>query len=182
MTTRDSIAIYLERHGWTRRIAGEKDFTAAIEAIKLADDSGLGLLIAGPCGVGKTLLVKLVAKAYGPHRFLELSDPNDVEKLSNEWQELWSEDLNAENVVLDDIGAESPVNDYGVRLEPVAVFLAQRHNRFAGFPFPRLFATTNLNSGELDNRYGGRMYSRLKDLCVPLRLTGPDKRRWKIAK
>ena len=183
MSSEIKIREYLEANGWTREVAGEVDFTAAVAAIKAADEGRLGLLVSGCCGVGKTALVRIVAAAFGHHRFIDLSDRADVEKLSDEWQELWSENLHEENVVLDDAGAELPANEFGVRLEPVAVFVAARHSRCRGrSPFPRLFVTTNLTAGEMDARYGGRMYSRLKDLCVPLKLVGNDKRTWVVGR
>ena len=183
MSSEIKIREYLEKSGWTRAIAGEADFAAAVAAIKAADERRLGLLVSGGCGVGKTALVRAVARAFGHHRFVNLADREDVEKLSDEWQELWSENLHEENVVLDDVGAELPENEFGVRIEPVAVFVAARHSRcLRKSPFPRLFMTTNLSAGELDNRYGGRMYSRLKDLCVPLKLVGNDKRTWVVGR
>ena len=174
------IETYLESNGWTRDAAGAADFSAAVAAIKAADEGRLGLLVSGGCGVGKTALVKIVAPAFGHHRFIDLSDREEAEKMSDEWQELWGENLHEENVVLDDVGAELPANEFGIRLEPVAVFIAARHSRCLGrSPFPRLFVTTNLTAAEMDARYGGRTYSRLKDLCVPLKLTGNDKREWR---
>lgn len=180
MSDTTKIEAYLEANGWTREIAGEVDFASTVMAIKAADEGRLGLLVSGCCGVGKTALVKIVAPAFGHHRFIDLADREEIEKLSDEWQELWSENLHDENVVLDDVGSELPANEFGVRLEPVAVFIAARHSRCIGRSnFPRLFVTTNLTAGEMDARYGARTYSRLKDLCVPLKLVGKDKREWK---
>ena len=79
----DRIASYLESHGWTRKVAGDADFGAALLAIEQMAATGKGLIV-----------------------------------------------------------------------------------------------TTNLTTAELDARYGGRVLSRLKDLCVPLRLNGCDKRKW----
>ena len=42
----------------------------------------------------------------------------------------------------------------------------------------RLFVTTNLTGEELAERYTVRLTSRLKDLTIPLHLTGGDKRQW----
>ena len=68
------------------------------------------------------------------------------------------------------------MSDYGVRLERAGDFIVawnELHRQGT-----RLIITTNLTTAELDGRYGGRVLSRLKDLCVPLRLNGGDKRRW----
>ena len=173
------IRAYLERNGWTRETAGAADFDAAVGAVCAAVSAGLGIIASGPFGVGKTHLVRILAAGFGHHRLIDLSEPSGTEMLTDRWQDLWGEDLNAENVVLDDLGAELPANEFGVRIERAADFLAARHRRFmSAETFPRLFVTTNLTSAELDARYGGRVLSRLKDLCVPLRLGGRDKREW----
>lgn len=193
------IEAYLEANGWRREVAGNADFDAALKAIKLADEEHKGLLISGVFGVGKTRLAEILARAFAPHwrygfRKIELGDPNDVEKLSDEWQDAWCEDLHREVVLLDDVGAETATNDYGIITEPVAVFLTARHNRLMRYlsdgdltelgdgkrrPFPMVFATTNLNAAEFDARYSGRISSRNKDLFIPLRLNGKDKRKWR---
>lgn len=188
------IESYLEAKGWTRKIAGNADFDAALRAIKLADEERKGLLISGVFGVGKTRLAELIARAFAEfygfnYRKIELGNPQDVEKLDPDWGELWSEDLHEEVVLLDDIGAETATNDYGIITEPVARFLTVRHNRLvtaaarAGIldgrsPFPMVFGTTNLNAVKFDDRYSGRVSSRNKDLFIPLPLTGKDKRLW----
>lgn len=195
------IEAYLEANGWRREVAGDADFDAALKAIKLADEEHKGLLISGVFGVGKTHLAEILARAFAEfygfnYRKIELGNPQDVEKLDPDWGELWSEDLHAEVVLLDDIGAETATNDYGIITEPVAVFLTAQHNRLMRYlsdgdltelgdgkrrPFPMVFATTNLNAAEFDARYSGRISSRNKDLFIPLRLNGKDKRKWKIA-
>lgn len=183
---------YLENHGWTRKVAGDEDFGAALKAIKLADEERKGLLVSGTFGVGKTKLIDIVARAFACHwryayRKISLGIPGEVDKLSEEWQEVWSEDLHNEIVFLDDVGAEDKSNEYGIITEPVAEFLTARHNRLMRYltdnkPFPMIFITTNLNAAEFDTRYSGRITSRNKDLFIPLRLNGKDKRNWKIAK
>ena len=94
---------HLESHGWTRKVAGDADFDAALLAIEQMAATGKGLIVSGDFIVT--------------------------------WHEL--------------------------------------HRTGT-----RLVVTTNLTTAELDARYGGRVLSRLKDLCVPLRLNGGDKRKW----
>ena len=74
------------------------------------------------------------------------------------------------------IGAERTVNEYGVRIEAAGDFIVNYH----AYGAKRLFITTNLSAPEIDARYGGRVLSRLKDLCVPVRFTGKDKRTWTL--
>ena len=183
----------LEAHGFTREIAGEDDFNAALGAIrkmqppKPSEPSGNahpflcprlpGLIVAGKYGVGKTCLVEAITQALSlPTTEVNLANPDDLEMLDSRWMVHCSRNLYERNVILDDLGAESAVSEYGVRKEPVADFIIRYHL----IGRKRLFITTNLNTEEIDARYGGRLLSRLKDLCVPLRLSGNDKRQWKL--
>lgn len=172
---------YLESHGWTRQVAGDADFDAAVLAVGKMAETGKGLVVSGEYGVGKTALAAVAVRAFGGSVFrVRLAVPDENARLTRHWQEYWAEDPYAQNVWLDDLGAEPAVNEYGVRTERAADFIVAWHelNR----PGTRLVVTTNLATAELDARYGGRVLSRLKDLCVPLRLVGEDKRKWCLGK
>ena len=168
---------YLESNGWTRKIAGDADFGAALLAIEQMAATGKGLIVSGEYGVGKTALASLAARAFGGGVFkVRLAIPDDLDRLTRSWQEYYLENPYAQNAWLDDLGAENPVSDYGIRLERAGDFIVTWHELHR--TGTRLIVTTNLTTSELDARYGGRVLSRLKDLCVPLRLVGGDKRKW----
>ena len=173
-----NISLYLERQGWTRRVAGDADFTAAVRAIDELFRTGRGLLVSGEYGVGKSALAAAVAKAFAPVFKVRLAVPSDMERLRRDWQEYWAINPYTQNVWLDDLGAEPFVNEYGVKTEAAGDFIVTWHELHAAGV--RLIVTTNLSANELDARYGGRVFSRLKDLCIPLRLTGTDKRQWTL--
>ena len=139
--------------------------------------TGKGLIVSGEYGVGKTALASLAARAFGGGVFkVRLAIPDDLDRLTRSWQEYCLVNPYAQNAWLDDLGAENPVSDYGVRLERAGDFIVTWHELHR--TGTRLVVTTNLTTAELDARYGGRVLSRLKDLCVPLRLNGGDKRKW----
>jgi len=167
---------YLETNGWTRRVAGKPDFDTAMLAIEQMAVSGRGLIVSGEYGVGKTALAKVVAQAFGGAFKVRLSLAEELERLTIQWQEYHVECPFHRNVLLDDLGAEKPVNDYGIVSELAGDFIVRYHE--LADEGMRLIVTTNLTTAELDERYGGRVLSRLKDLCVPLRLNGKDKRHW----
>ena len=173
----DKIERHLESHGWTRRVAGDADFNAALLALEQMAETGKGLVVSGEYGVGKSALAAIASRAFGGDVFrVRLAIPDDLERLTRPWQEYWAENPYAQNAWLDDLGAEQAANEYGVRIERAGDFIIAWHEmRAAGV---RLVVTTNLTTSELDARYGGRVLSRLKDLCVPLRLVGGDKRKW----
>jgi len=167
---------YLESCGWTRAIAGKDDFEAALLAIERMCETGHGLIVSGEYGVGKSALADVVVKAFGGAFAVRLALPDDLDRLDRSWQEYHAERPYARNVWLDDLGAESPVSDYGVRRDAAGDFIVRYHELHEDGT--RLIVTTNLTTAEFDTRYGGRVLSRLKDLCVPLRLRGTDKRQW----
>lgn len=187
MANLEKIETHLETHGWTRKVAGDRDFTAALLALGTAVDNGLGLIVSGNPGCGKTTLVEAIAPAFGHFRRINCNDREDVLKLTPSWQELWAENLQEENVFLDDIGTDRPVYLDYVKTELVGDFLMKRADLYEygpvrngpdSRPAPLFFGTTNFDSKQFDERYDGRIYSRLKHIAVPLHLTGDDKREW----
>lgn len=175
----DEIASYLESNGWKRATAGETVFGSAVGSVALMIETGLGLIVSGEYGVGKSTLATLVARGFRSPVFkVNLAVVDELRKLTRSYLEFNCEEPWTKTVLLDDLGAEHPVNEYGVRLETAGDFIVKYHALRE--PGSRLIITTNLTTSELDERYGGRVLSRLKDLCVPLRLEGGDKRRWTL--
>ena len=185
----------LEANGFKREIAGDEDFNAAVNALeKLAEHYRLrdeakargalivprrkGIIVAGDYGVGKTCFMDAVSKMFPDYPLyrVDLALSDEVRKLTRNWMEYYACDLYAKQVYLDDLGAELSGKDYGVRFEAVTEFIATYHVRSGG----SLFITTNLNGEEIDERYNGRILSRLKELCIPLHFKGKDKRRWLV--
>ena len=173
-----NIALALEACGFKREIAGEEDFNAAIKTIITAHTFHRGIIIAGKYGVGKTCLANAIVQMLGRRNFRiqSMNDPEDVDFLSEESITFWADVVYERGVLLDDLGAEKPVNNFGVMQEVVGDFIVSYHEKGCGI----FIITTNLNAQELDTRYGGRVLSRLKDMCIPLRLKGDDKRQWQL--
>ena len=185
----------LEKYGFKREIAGDEDFNAGVNALeslwehyRLLDEAKergallvprrKGIIAAGGYGVGKTCFMDAVSKMFRKYPLyrIDLSLPDEVRKLSGDWMEYYACNLYTKHVYLDDLGAELSGNDYGVRFEAVTQFISAYHVRSKG----SLFITTNLTGEEIDERYNGRILSRLKELCIPLHFKGKDKRRWLV--
>ena len=173
-----NVALALEACGFSRAIAGEEDFNAAVKAIITTHTFNRGIIIAGEYGVGKTCLANAIVQIFGRGNFRiqSMNDPKDVDFLSEESIEFWADVVYERGVMLDDLGSEKPVNNFGVMQEVIGEFIVSYHEKGRGI----LIITTNLNAQELDGRYGGRVLSRLKDKCIPLRLKGKDKRQWQL--
>lgn len=164
-------------HGYDRSVVGEEDHAALIKgtarAFSIAEPRRVGVIITGKFGCGKTHFVRSLALKCC--KFIDLTIPSSVKYLAdNEGCDSDAENALSYNVVLDDMGAESVRNVYGVKRDTVGEFICQYHRLGKG----RLFITTNLNGAELLDRYGGRVVDRLKQLCVPIRMTGESKRKW----
>jgi len=157
---------------WTKEVAGD-DFDLAVDSLLTANEKKIGLIVSGDYGCGKTSFVMscgFVAKK------IECTIPERVECLKFSDYQDYVNELLSRNVLLDDIGAECLQNDFGIKRDLVGDFICRYHLYGKG----RLFITTNLRGAELLDRYGGRVMSRLKDLCYPVRFNGKDKRKWEL--
>ena len=167
----------LNRCGWNPAVAGQDTVKLVLAAIAEMLRTGKGLLLSGEYGVGKTRLMKALARCTTrPEFFITLTDPKDIDKLTTYYQEFYAINPMKCYVFIDDMGNESHENDYGEFHERVEEFVVKYHLHGEG----RLFITTNYTFDEFDGRYGGRLTSRLKDLVVPVRLEGKDKRKWSL--
>ena len=153
-----------------------------------------GLLIMGPCGVGKThlavsILRELIYKKQAEGLFYDFRDL--LKKIQNSYNtvsqssevEILDPVLNCDVLVLDDLGAERPTE--WVR-DTFAYIINSRYNRKL-----TTVITTNFDdrkkeakvladgarvSGEetLEERIGTRLRSRLYEMCKVLRIEGSD--------
>lgn len=128
-----------------------------------------GILLQGVPGSGKTAGMRLVARYFR----MVWWDAEDLQRLGagaraegrnrmtavteHAWQR-------PGDVVLDDLGAEETLVDYGNRMEPVAAYLGERYRLY--LDCGRLtHITTNLDEAALATRYGERLTSRLHEMC-----------------
>ena len=170
------LAKIVESNGFNREVAGD-DFiplcNATSRAFGITTPRKVGLIVTGDYGCGKTFFIKClrISNAY----FIDLTLSETVGWLDQHggYQASLDEMCNR-NIILDDLGAESIKNEYGVKRDIVGEFICRYHTKGKG----RLFITTNLRGPELLDRYGGRVVDRLKQLCVPFHMNGKSKRKW----
>lgn len=165
----DVVARHLEACGFSRDIAGPDDFDKAVRAVCAMFEHGRGLFLTGAAGCGKTQLMRAVQRWINPHtlNWVYVKEPADIEYMRSR-----DDDILKANVYVDDIGCEEIIREYGNVVDVVGDFTQRYHYRGEG----RFFATTNLNSEEINQRYGTRMLDRILEMCVVMKFDGKTKR------
>lgn len=145
-----------------------------------------GLLLMGSVGVGKTHLAVSILKGLTERGFpclfyefgsllKEIQDSYNVNTQSSELGVL-SPVLNAEVLVLDELGASKPTD--WVR-DTMAHIINTRYNDKKLTIFTTNYLDERRNDREelLEDRIGTRLRSRLYEMCRTIVITGPDHRR-----
>ena len=164
----DIIAQALEENGWVKSIAGDAEFNKAVSAIQAMFSSGRGLLVTGDAGCGKTQLMSALRDWLNSDtlNWMYCKEPKDINYMR------YDDDAIKGNVFVDDIGCEEIIREYGNIIDVVGDYIQRYHYRGNG----RFIATTNLNSQQINERYGARCLDRLLEMCVVLKLNGKTKR------
>lgn len=122
----------------------------------LKDNESRGLLLMGNNGNGKSLIAMSVIPVILYMVYEKVAGIYHVRQLHDKWSDVRKRDI----VVVDDIGCESKVNDFGTKRDYFMelVELCEEENRL-------LIATTNYTGEELREKYDDRTYSRLCGMC-----------------
>lgn len=163
------IAKWLEHGGWLRSIAGEEEFDKAVAAIDAMFKTGRGLFMTGAAGCGKTQLMRALKSWLNKEsvQWIYCKCRDDLDYMRSN-----CEDCITGNVYVDDIGCEEIVKEYGNTIDIVGDYIQRYHYRGTG----RFFATTNLDSQAINERYGTRCLDRILEMCVVLKFSGKTKR------
>ena len=143
---------------------------------------GKGILLMGTTGNGKTRRLKFMSKLIG----IRMEDSWEmVEKLRridtlSYFREVTLTDFSikmppqANDLIIDDLGFEDEksVSWGNARDIMERVILA----RYQVFPMHKTHFATNLTPAQLKNRYGGRNWSRINEMCHIIVMPGGDRR------
>ena len=131
---------------------------------KLGIDHNKGILLSGPVGCGKTSLMKLLPY-FVPHfkSYKIIPSRNITFQFNNVGFKTIEQYGNNNFYCFDDLGVEPSGRHFGKDCNVMGEILLSRHDLFTKHKI-KTFATTNLNAQELENRYGNRVRSRMRQL------------------
>ncbi len=134
-----------------------------------------GLLIRGISGLGKTHLVRCVERnEINPILVLSMIEIADEVKQEGEYEIKLG---NNKMIYLDDVGTEeATVNHYGTKINFFKNFIEMVYLRNVSKGFNKLLISTNNSFSEIEEKYGFRVRSRMRDMFNVLEVSGKDMR------
>ncbi len=127
-------------------------------------DLNKGLLLTGPVGCGKTSLMKLLHFLVPHQRKYVVMPCRNIVFAFNHLGYKTIEDYGESSFFcFDDMGVEPMGRHYGKDCNVIGEILLSRYDLFLETKL-KTHATTNLNAEELEERYGNRVRSRMREL------------------
>ena len=131
-----------------------------------------GIMLSGPIGCGKTTLLELMKLIAVPEKKYFFTTAREVSfEFIQEGYEViqrYSKGIpglhTKRNFAFDDLGTERNLKYYGNECNIMAEILLSRYDLFIQNGFTT-HITTNLSATELEDYYGNRVRSRLRNMC-----------------
>jgi DNA replication protein DnaC len=151
-------------------ISGDERFKT-----ELGFDQKKGLLIRGISGLGKTHLIRCVEKnELNPIKIISMIEVADEIKAEGEYQINQGDN---KIIYLDDVGTEeATINYFGTKINFFKNFIETVYLRNVEKGFGKLIISTNNSFSEIEEKYGFRVRSRIKDMFNIIDLQGTDMR------
>src|SRR5690606_17151335 len=131
---------------------------------KMGIDINKGILLSGPVGCGKTSFMKLLRHMV-PHQkpYKMIPTRNIVFGFNHIGYKTIEDYGNSHYFCFDDLGVEPMGRHYGKDCNVLGEVILSRYDLFLECHV-KTHATTNLNAQELEDRYGNRVRSRMRQL------------------
>lgn len=157
-----------------------------------ADRLGLslrkGVMLTGPVGCGKTSLMNLlrffqpttkhIMKSCREISFEFIREGyNIIHKYSTQSYNIKQHERIPKNYCFDDLGTEQNLKYYGNECNVMAEILLSRYDQFIATGMVT-HLTTNLSASEIENSYGNRLRSRMREMfnLIAFSMNSSDKR------
>lgn len=183
----EEIIIYIEKKGTT--LYGnhfkilESDYSVIYKLIayflkdeatcfQLNIDLHKGIVLSGPVGCGKTSIMNLM-KSLTPaeHKFfvkpcrdISFEFIQDGYEIIHKYSKGKLYQSEPKTICFDDLGTENNLKYFGNDCNVMAEILLSRYELFTTKKI-KTHITTNLSASEIENHYGNRVRSRLRELC-----------------
>lgn len=159
---------FLTKHGYDDRNPEMHTAVAQMLAGAFAGTTKKGLLFLGCAGSGKTMGLTIAVKYLAGciHRAPIIADTlarKTAMHLRRVTQFDWQR---PQDCLLDDLGDEDMLNDFGVKRETMGEFVTERYCRAFQENGALTHVTTNYTEDALVARYGERVVSRLHEMCI----------------
>lgn len=131
---------------------------------KLSIDINKGILLSGPVGCGKTSLMKLLRHIVPHQKPYEVIPTRNITFAFNNIGYAIIENYGDQQFYcFDDLGVEPTGRHFGKDCNVMGEIILSRYDLFISQKI-KTHATTNLNAQELEERYGNRVRSRMRQL------------------
>lgn len=142
-----------------------------------------GLFLRGDVGIGKTFGLQLLAARFG-WKFVTAREVEGFFRTQPNYTE-WVEYCRAADffgrgkaLVIDDLGTENEdFMQYGQRANPLAELLEKRYDLSFHRDRVRTIVTSNLTDQQLKDRYGFRVFDRLREMFAVVTVKGESLRK-----
>ncbi|WP_232227096.1 P-loop NTPase family protein [Flavobacterium commune] len=131
-----------------------------------------GILLSGPVGCGKASLMNLMKHLTStehkflvkPYRYISFEFIQDGYQIIHKYSIGKLYESQPKIICFDNLGVENNLKYYGNECNIMAEILLSRYDIFTSKKI-QTHITTNLSASEIENAYGNRVRSRLRELC-----------------
>jgi len=151
------------------------------KSIKDGSSLSKGVMLTGNCGTGKTLMMQSAQKIYNyfPDKSFMFATCGQVVADYNKPKEKGGDNAISRykqgDWCFDDFGTEEMGSHFG-KVEVMREVILRRYEMFINYGNKTHF-TSNLTPAMIEERYGERVMSRLKEMCNISIVTGADRRK-----
>jgi len=162
--TTQALAYFIGNEG--KQAVWIKEYDQIVEWLE--DNKGLGLLLHGKCGVGKSIMGRYVIPAILLHKCRKVATCFDINELNNCTDLVLSKKI----ISIDDVGTEEISIKYGEKRLAFAELMdmVEKQSKL-------IIITTNLTADQLTAKYGDRIMDRIKATTKRIAFNGSSFRK-----